>query len=213
MQKINQYLIKSQVNDWNLQSYIKNFSDIIRDEAIHATGIFDFPLKKIEDFIVQGGDKRNIDVSEQRFIDNEWFALKVLTANRTYQFEPDMKGRFNPEIDHIFPTHLEGRAAGHEEKVDVIWNKQPTKGDTNGYKSNVHPRDFFSDKYVRDNGEQVIGSTHIDEYDFLPIKDNNKLDLSVAIWDDPDEFIKWRREKMINHLHDKYGIDLIVSDK
>jgi len=101
LKTINKYFIKSQVNDWILQSYIDNFSRIISEKSNLSDNLFDFPLQEMEDFISEK-KKRNIEINETTFVDYHWFVLKILTPERIYQFEPDMKGRFNPEIDHIF---------------------------------------------------------------------------------------------------------------
>jgi hypothetical protein len=49
------------------------------------------------------------DINEEGLRNYLWFSLKILTPNRVYQFEPDIRGRFNPEIDHIFPVRLKVR--------------------------------------------------------------------------------------------------------
>ena len=45
LKKINSYFIKSQINDWNLQSYIDNFSKIITDKSNQTDKLFDFPIE------------------------------------------------------------------------------------------------------------------------------------------------------------------------
>ncbi len=93
-----------------------------------------------------------MDVNEQTLMDYLWFSLKVL-PQRIYQFDPDMQGRFNPELDHIFPKKLKGRNLLYEQEVDVLWNIQPTKGDVlNSQKTNLHPKEFFTDK-AKDKAE------------------------------------------------------------
>lgn len=207
---IKQYFIKSQINDWSLQSFIDNFSDIIFKESKLANeAFFDFPLSKIEAKINQQ-KKRQTEIHEESFVDYTWFALKILTPNRIYQFDPDMQGRFNPEIDHIFPRKLKGRTAEYENAVDIIWNMQPTKGEINGYKTNHHPQLFFTDKATNVNGDVIQGSKYINEYDFLfPKKINDSIDFSDNIWTTPIEFIKQRRQLMIDSLMTNYGVTLI----
>lgn len=209
LELIKQYFIKSQVNDWSLQSYIDNFIFIIKAESTAAAaGLFDFPLTKIEAKINEQ-KKRQTDIYEESFVGYTWFALKVLTPNRIYQFEPDMQGRFNPEIDHIFPRKLKNRTKDYENEVDIIWNMQPTKGDINGYKTNHHPKLFFTDKAENASGEKILGSKFVNDYDFLfPITANNLIDFNNIIWDTPIDFIKRRRQLMINYLKDTYGITL-----
>lgn len=212
LELIKQYFIKSQINDWSLQSYIDNFTSIIRAESTAAANaLFDFPLTKIEAKINEQ-KKRQTDIYEESFVDYTWFALKVLTPNRIYQFEPDMQGRFNPEIDHIFPRKLKNRTTDYENAVDIIWNMQPTKGDINGYKTSHHPKLFFTDKAENGRGEKILGSKFIHEYDFLfPKTANNLIDFNNFIWDTPLDFIKNRRQLMINYLKDNYGI--ILTEK
>lgn len=206
LQKINQYFIKSQVNDWNLQTYADNFAGIIKKVSSNTQKMFDFPLIEIEAFISKRG-QREITVTEERFAGYLWFSLKVLTPERIYQYEPDMKGRFNPEIDHVFPKKLAGRSADHERGVDIIWNMQPTKGEINAYKTNIHPKVFFLDQAVNKNGDTIIGSKYLSEYDFLfPQLENKKIDFNNPVWDSPIEFIQKRKELMIEFLRTKYAI-------
>lgn len=209
LEKIKQYFIKSQINDWSLQSFIDNFAIIINAEsAIADNALFEFPLSKIEAKINEQ-KKRQTDIYEESFVDYTWFALKVLTPNRIYQFEPDMQGRFNPEIDHIFPRKLKDRTTEYENTVDIIWNMQPTKGDINGYKTNHHPKLFFTDNAVNASGDIIQGSKYIHDYDFLfPKTSNNTIDLMANIWNTPIEFIIHRRQLMINFLKDTYSITL-----
>ena len=155
--------------------------------------MFEFPLSEIEAFISKRG-QREINVAEERFAGYIWFSLKVLTPERIYQYEPDMKGRFNPEIDHVFPKKLAGRSDDYEKHVDVIWNMQPTKGEINAYKTNIHPKTFFLDQAVNKNGNTIIGSKYLSEYDFLfPQVENKKIDFSDPIWNSPIN--SFRREE------------------
>lgn len=209
--KINQYFIKSQINDWNLQSYIDNFSRIIREESTKNERIFDFPLEKLEEFI-SIKKKRNIVIYENTFVGYNWFALKILTPERIYQFEPDMKGRFNPEIDHLFPRKLKDRSEEYEKVVDIIWNMQPTKGEINGFKTNLHPKLFFTDKAFNKSGEPIVGSKYVNEYDFLfPLNSNNQVDFEDSIWENPIEFMAQRKSMMIDFLATKYSIKFRID--
>lgn len=206
LKKINQYFIKSQINDWNLQSYADNFTRIIKEKSQNTNELFEFPLFEIENYI-QERKLRNIEVFEQTFTGYVWFTLKILTPHRTYQFEPDMQGRFNPEIDHIFPKKLKDRTPEYESRVDIVWNMQPTKGEINGYKTNIHPRDFFTDTVKNNKGESIIGSKYVSDYDFLfPINQEKHIDFSDEIWNNPIGFIEKRRVEMIEYLKNKYDI-------
>lgn len=208
LKKINQYFIKSQINDWNLQSYVDNFSDIIVSESKTAKTIFDFPIEKIEEYILKS-KKREVKVHEDIFTGYTWFALKILTPERAYQFDPDMKGRFNPEIDHIFPTKLKGRDEGYEEAVNIIWNMQPVKGEINGFKRNIHPKLFFTDKTTDRKNNKIFGSKYIGEYDFLLPHKNKSIDFTDKIWDAPFKFIEARRKEMLVFFTNRYRIQLV----
>jgi uncharacterized protein with ParB-like and HNH nuclease domain len=210
LETIKQYFIKSQINDWSLQSFIDNFTHIIINESVLADkALFNFPLAKIENKINEQ-KKRQTDIYEESFVDYTWFALKVLTPNRIYQFEPDMQGRFNPEIDHIFPRKLKDRTTEYENAVDIIWNMQPTKGDINGYKTNHHPKLFFTDQAINASREIIQGSKYVHDYDFFfPKESNNSIDFTDKIWITPLEFIKYRRQLMIDFLKHTYGISLL----
>lgn len=206
LKKINQYFIKSQINDWNLQSYADNFTRIIKDKSQNTNDLFEFPLSEIENYI-QERQLRNVEIFEQTFTGYVWFALKILTPGRTYQFEPDMQGRFNPEIDHIFPKKLRDRTPEYESQVDIVWNMQPTKGDINSYKSNHHPRDFFTNRATNTKGEAITGSKYVSDYDFLfPVNQEKQNHFSDEIWDNPIDFIRRRRALMIEFLSTNYDI-------
>jgi len=209
LDKINQYFIKSQINDWNLQTYADNFSTIIREQSKSKDGLFDFPIEKIIEKINER-KQRTIEINEETFICFTWFALKILTPQRVYQFEPDIRGRFNPEIDHIFPKKLKngGKIDEYEKSIDIIWNMQPTKGDINAYKTNYHPKDFFTNK-LESNGKNIVGSKYVKDYDFLlPTNSDKSIDFNDSIWDKPLEFVDERRKLMIEFLNKQYGIML-----
>jgi len=54
------------------------------------------------------------------------------------------------------------------------------KGEINGYKTNIHPKEFFTDKAQNKNGESIVGSKYISDYDFLfPINQTRKLILRM----------------------------------
>ncbi|PHS63359.1 MAG: hypothetical protein COB12_09425 [Flavobacterium sp.] len=213
LKSINSYFIKSQINDWNLQSYIDNFSRLISEKSKGTDKLFDFPIQEIEDFISEK-KKRNIEIHEDTFVGYNWFVLKILTPERIYQFEPDIKGRFNPEIDHVFPKKLKNRNVDYDNTVDIVWNMQPTKGEINGFKTNIHPKLFFTDKSTNAKGERIVGSKYVNEYDFLfPTNSNNQIDFDDNIWEKPIEFINKRKEIMIDYLKTKYDITFKIDEK
>lgn len=209
LQKINQYLIKSQINDWNLNTFVDKFSNLIHQSAKNSTGLFEFPLKQIEDEVISRGNRPS-EISENNFKYYIWFSLKILTPQKVYQFDPDIVGRFNPEIDHIFPRKLKGRSKEYEQDVDVIWNMMPTKGDINAYKTNNHPREFFTDKVKDKSGKIISGSKYLDDYEFLsPLDEHKQIDFAADVWSDHKKFIAERRKRMIDFLKTKYGIELV----
>jgi uncharacterized protein with ParB-like and HNH nuclease domain len=191
--KMMQYLILSQINDWNLQTLADNFSRTIKVKSEQSQSIFEFPLIDFANWLNQT-KSRNTDLYLNNFVDYQWFSLKILTPNRIYNFEPDEKGRFNPEIDHIFPKKLQDQSKEYYENVDVLWNMQPIKGEINNFKRRRHPKEFFSSQE---------GSKYLNDYDFIPT-----TDLSDPIWEKPLEFIAARKDKMITFLKQQYGLDL-----
>ena len=209
MKNINQYFIKSQINDWNMQSYVDNFTNIIvKKSQSNKSSLFDFPIQEIEDKIEEKKQRR-IDITEEGFSNFRWFSLKVLTPSRVYQFDPDIRGRFNPEIDHIFPLKLEGKDEKYRKQVDVLWNLQPIRGESNGYKLNYHPKLFFTDKIKDAKGNIITGSKYLPDYDYIfPEKDKGTIDFSDAIWDDPIRFIEKRKIIMIDNLMIRHGISI-----
>jgi uncharacterized protein with ParB-like and HNH nuclease domain len=198
LKKIHQYFIKSQINDWALQSYIDNFSRIIKECSEESSELFDFPLPEIEQFI-SIKKQRRIKVYEEAFTNYRWFSLKILLPSKIYHFGPNVSGRFNPQIDHIFPVALKGKSQDYKDFVDVLWNLQPIKTEINGLKTNLHPKTFFSDKGSNSNGDIIEGSKYLMEYNFLePLNDD--------VWNDFQDFVNTRKSRMIDFLKTKYDI-------
>lgn len=206
--KAQQFFIKSRINDWNLQSYIDNFTDIIKEHILKENNT-DFPLEKIENYIVEHGNKRKIDINEETFADYHWFSLKILTPSIPFNTKEINTQRFNPEIDHIFPMRLANldnniNKESYMNDVNVIWNMQPIKGDINNLKSNHHPLDFFKDQIIV-NGEKIIGSQFIQSYQFIPPLHDNA-------WLDYKSFIKYRKTQMINFMKKTYFLDIVQKE-
>ena len=188
--QLKKYLILSQINDWNLQSIVDNFTRLIKGSIEKSN---EFPLNQFISWLNET-KKRNTELFEASFVDYQWFSLKILTPNRIYQFDPDARGRFNPEIDHIFPKNLEGQSEEYYKSVNMIWNMQPVKGDINNFKRRKHPKEFFSS----DEGKK-----YINDYDFL-----SSLNLEDEIWDNPVKFINQRKGKMIEYFKNNYKLEL-----
>jgi len=207
MRNLDQYFIKSQINDWNLQSYVDNFTNIISERARSSEkSLFDFPIQEIESKIMEKR-QRAINLTEEGFSSCRWFSLKILLPNRFYQFEPDSRGRFNPEIDHIFAIKMEGGDEEYRQNVDVLWNLQPIKGESNGYKLNYHPKLFFTDQLKDAAGNVITGSKYLLDYDFIPTKDDTgEIDFSDPLWDNPIRFIEQRKKLMMANLVTRYGL-------
>jgi hypothetical protein len=183
---LKKYFILSQINDWNLQSIIDEFNRQIKTAVEKSE---QFPLQNMLNWV---SAKRKTKLLEADFVDYHWFSLKMLMPDRIYQFDPEISGRFNPEIDHISPKKLENQDNEYYNVVDSIWNMQPIKGDINNYKRKRHPKEFFSSEE---------GKKYLNQYDFLPTKNTND-----AIWDNPLQFIQKRKELMTKFLNEKYGL-------
>ena len=215
--KIMKYFIKSQINSWDLQSAIDKFTQIIKDnfnsekqlpdfsldKVNGANQLPDFPLDEIEDY-VRKKTNRKVELYENSFENRRLFALKIICFRSLYNFS-NSAGRFNPEIDHIFPKKLKGREDDFSLRVDVLWNLQPVSGHINGHKTNHHPKDFFEDKLNDATGSLIKGSRYIGEYEFVP-------DLSSEDWSNPFLFIENRRNKMIKQFNERYGIQILSNE-
>jgi len=198
LKRIQQYFIKSQINDWALQSFIDNFSRIIKECSEESPELFDFPLQKIEEFI-SIKKQRRIEVYEESFTSYRWFALKILLPTKAYRFGPNVSGRFNPQIDHVFPVALKGESQAYKDFVDVLWNLQPINSEINRHKTNLHPKTFFSDKASNRHGDTIEGSKYLMNYNFLePIDDR--------VWNNFQDFVNTRKSRMIDFLATKYDI-------
>jgi hypothetical protein len=188
---LKKYFILSQLNDWNLQTTIDRFSRKVIESNKDSNELV-FPLETFVAYFNEA-KQRNTIVYEEVFTGYSWFGLKILMPNRVFLFEPDSRGRFNPEIDHIFPQKLLEQNDEYKSSVDIIWNKQPVKGEVNNYKRRRHPKEFF-------NSED--GKKYFVEYDFVKSIDNDE-------WNDWKEFIRNRRLRMIDFLKNSYDIELI----
>lgn len=194
------YLLISQLNYWDMQSYIDNFHKIIKGTLSTKTNKneLNFPFEKLRNFVKING-KRDYGLKSEKFNDSSlrWFTLKMLIPYREYQYTKNPDERFNPEIDHIFPLTPESKKeypSKYYEWVDTIWNLQPVKGEINGVKLNKSPKDFFSTYKI-----------YLQDYDFLPAKS-----LKSRIWLDKyaEKFIKSRRNRMLAFVRKEYGLKI-----
>lgn len=179
--KMKQYFILSQLNDWNTQGIVENSARIMTDD--------DFPLDKIKQ--IASRKNRLVDLRVETIECNVWFALKVMLPGRLYVKQTSTTGRYKPELDHIFPMRLKNRPEGYY--VDILWNLQPVSGKTNLEKSNMHPHEFFSTK------------GHIFEYDFLP------CELTSAEWKNHQLFIAERKKRMLDFMEKQYNLKVVYN--
>lgn len=187
--KMKQFLILSQINDWNPQGIVEGCVNLLK------TGDGSFTLDNMKELVTT--KNRMVDVSESTLENNEWFILKILTPKRIYDVRPEAssKGKYKPELDHIFPMNLESQKGNPDYKssVDIIWNKQPVDWKTNLDKSNKDPHEYFTNPDT---------STNKYKYDFLP-DSMDSLD-----WKDYKSFISNRKNKMIEFFQKEYSINI-----
>ena len=183
LQRLKQFFILSQLNDWNTQTIVTKCSTM----ALETTK--DFPLDAMKEFISK--NNRLVDLTIARIEEYVWFPLKILTPNRSFLSSSTVQGRYKPELDHIFPMKLDGRPDDYE--VNVLWNMQPVTGVLNASKGNTHPKAFFS---IPTNQKCMS------QYDFIP------TDLDDPAWEDHKSFINYRRQQMIEFMKSKYEIEI-----
>lgn len=186
VKNLKKYFILSQINDWNIASIVDNVSKKIIENNKDSTA----PIFNIDNFkpIIQ--KNRSWDLFEDWFVSYTWFALKILTPTRIYNFTPDNKNRYNPEIDHIFPQKGE-KDEEYRKAVNIIWNMQPVKGEVNNYKRKRNPLEFFTAE---------DGAKYFNEYDFVE-------QLSSEEWKNWKLFIENRKLKMIKFLKETYDLE------
>lgn len=192
LQKVDKFFITAELNDWSLQSYVDNFAKLFREQGNKK----EFPMEDLFSWVESKGN-RFVDISEKTFCDNRWFALKVVLSDIRYSFKDDMTKRFNPELDHIFPVHLENTDQEYRKAVDIVWNMQPVTGDINIDKSNYHPYEYFTGGI---SGHEC-GKEYFNQYKIVP-------ELSDSIWNDYKRFIEWRKNEFIKLMKEHYDIDI-----
>jgi hypothetical protein len=196
MNCMKKYLIFSQLLDWGLQNYIDNFCRIVRTTCQETTSP-DFPFEELLEYVKNARKKRETALSAYHFQYSPWFVLKIITPDTPFSFEQDPDERFNPEIDHIFPTTPENvptPETKYNEFIWTVWNMQPIKGEINAYKLNKPPKSFFMEypKYLKD-------------YRFLPTLDPND---KIWLMENASIFIQTRKEQIITFLNQHYDLDI-----
>lgn len=183
VQKTDQYFLLSQLCDWNTQTMVNAFA---RAAVAAAKNGEPFPMQEMRAIAIE--KNRTDSLSDMRLLGQPWFSLKVIVPDRGFVFHEK-----KPQLDHIFPKHLQGMDDDYRARVDVLWNLQPMPATINNYKRARAPKEFFGSE----DGIKYIG-----DYDCLP-------PLGNVLWDDPDLFIAERRSLMCSQLNTRY--DLLVQ--
>lgn len=190
MDKIRTYFVKSQLCDWNTTTMATRFSCEAMDAATQNMG---FPLEEITRIAVE--KNRTGEVHFYQLEAPRWFSLKILTPTRQYLFNER-----TPQIDHIFPQALKKGMpddADYRQRIDVLWNLQPTPAGVNRKKWDTHPVDYFKSEK---------GKAFVNCYDFLP-------DLDSPDFQDENAFISFRKQCMLDFLLKRYGVTIRDNPK
>lgn len=180
---IRTYFVKSQLCDWNTQTMVTAFARMAIDAAKENQA---FPLADITKIAV--AKNRTGEVHFYQLEGPLWFSLKILTPGREYLFNER-----TPQIDHIFAKALHDNLPDRDDyrqRVDVIWNMQPTPAGINNFKRAKHPVEYF---------KSSEGKPSLFSYDFLP-------DLDSEDFKDEVSFISYRRKQMVAFVEKEYGI-------
>jgi hypothetical protein len=190
IEKIKQYFILSQINDWSLQGIISEAARLINEKDY-------FPLDEIKSYVSK--TTRAINLTEQSLSLIPIFTLKLLIPKKSYTYIKS-RGRLNPELEHIFPRNPKESDLpnNYSEKVTSLWNLQlGVPGDINGSsgKGNKMPNVYFKVRI------DVLNK----HYDFLPT-DN----IEDPIWDyhKIDDFLAKRKELMMSELIKLYNLKI-----
>lgn len=186
VKNLKKYFILSQINDWNIATIVDNISKMIIENNKSSNSL----IFNIDDFKTIIQKNRSLDLYEDWFTSYTWFSLKILTPTHIYNFTPDNKNRYNPEIDHIFPQKGENDEE-YRKSVNIIWNMQPVKGEINNYKRKRNPLEFFTAE---------DGAKYFSEYDFVE-------PLSSEEWKSWKTFIDKRKSRMVKFLKETYDLE------
>jgi hypothetical protein len=179
IEKMKTYFVLSQFNDWNTQTIISKNSELAQN--------IDFHLEDMVETARQNG--RKVDLNTYTLEYYRKFSLKVILKNRLL-VNTGTEGRYNPEIDHIYPIKLENRPAGYN--VDVLWNLQPIDGKTNLDKLNKNPLAYFAMKPDAQSKYDYI--ENIKTYDWI-------------------NFIKDRKQQMIKQFENEFNLSVHDDEK
>ena len=183
MAPIQTYFVKSQLCDWNTATMATRFACEAMDAARQNSV---FPLETITRIAME--KNRTGEVDFYQLESSRWFSLKILTPSRLYLFNER-----TPQIDHVFPRALKkgtSEEAAYRQRVDVLWNMQPTPAGINREKWVTHPGNYFKSKE---------GHPFLSCYDFLP-------DLDSPDFQDEAALISFRKKRMLDFLLTRYGV-------
>ena len=190
IEKIKQYFILSQINDWSLQGIIGEAGRLINEKNY-------FPLDEIKPYVSK--TTRATDLTEQSLSSIPTFFLKLMSP-RTLYTHIKSRGRLNPEIEHIFPRNPKETDLpnNYSENVKSLWNLQlGVPGDINGSggKGNTMPNIYFENKL------DVLEKY----YDFLPTDD-----IKNPLWDyhNLDTFLAERKKLMLKEFENLYKLKI-----
>ncbi len=188
IEKIKQYFILSQINDWSLQGIVSEAGRLIKEKNY-------FPFDEIKSYVSK--TTRATNIKEQGLSSMPIFTLKLLIPKKSYTYIKS-RGRLNPELEHIFPRNPKETDLpnNYSENVKSLWNLQMgVPGDINGSsgKGNKMPNVYFK-------GKIDILKKH---YDFLPSDD-----IEDPIWDyhNLDNFLAKRKELMMSEFMNLYNL-------
>jgi len=188
IEKIKQYFILSQMNDWSLQGITSEAARLINANA-------SFPLDQIKSHVSK--TTRASNLTEQGISSSPVFTLKLLLPNKSYTYIKS-RGRINPELEHIFPRNPKETdlPEDYSENVKSLWNLQlGVPGDVNRDKRNEMPSIYFETR------PQELRQ----HYDFLPTED-----LKSPLWDyhNLNAFLTKRKKLMLEKLGNLYKMKL-----
>jgi len=188
IEKIKQYFVLSQINDWSLQGIISEAGRLINEKGY-------FPLDEIKSFVSK--TTRAVNLTEQSISSNPVFVLKLLLPKKSYTYIKS-RGRLNPELEHIFPEHPKETDLpdNYSENIKLLWDLQlGVPGDINRGKWYTMPNIYFETK---------LGDLKR-HYDFLPTND-----LKNPLWDyhNLDTFLTKRKELMLKEFENLYKLKI-----